>query len=562
MLCSDLLRKAGIFMKKVSHVRLTVNILITIAASAVYYFFFLPPINFKSGDFWAFFMFVLIVFSVLTVIGVGTSAVQDRTLRGTGAYLWKNLRIPLILAALGALVCIVGAITSAVIFNSSRYSSLLSLTEGDFAKDVTEITYDEIPMLDEDSSNTLANRKLGELSDLVSQFEVDDESAQINYRGKPIRVSYLNYGDFFKWINNRKEGIPAYLIVDMVTQEVTVERLEQGMKYTPSEPFFRNIDRHLRFRYPTLMFDDVNFEIDEDGTPYFVASVVDKTIGLFGGTDVKGAVLVNAVTGESDYYAIADVPSWVDRAHTASLIISQYDYYGRYHNGYWNSVFGQAGCTMTTDGYNYIAQDDDVWVYTGITSVGGDESNVGFILVNQRTKEAKFYSVAGAEEFSAMNSAEGSVQQYKYSATFPLLLNVDGQPTYFMALKDASQLVKMYAMVNVQQYQIVSNGYSLSECETNYHNLLVGNGVISGEEIEEPDERTVEVTGQISQIRSAVVDGTTVYFVSLSGNDGTYYRLSAEENEKAVLLNIGESITLLIKENDNSGTEIIPALMK
>ena len=328
------------------------------------------------------------------------------------------------------------------------------------------------------------------------------------------------------------------------------------MKYTPSEPFNRNIDRYLRFKYPFTMFSDVNFEIDEEGTPYWVASVMKKTIGLFGGADITGAVLVNAVTGECTYCDAGDIPTWVDRVFTASLIIEQYDYYGKYKNGFWNSIFGQKGCTVTTDGYNYIAQNDDVWVYTGITSVGGDESNTGFILVNQRTKEAKYYSVAGAEEYSAMSSAEGSVQQYSYTATFPLLLNIEGQPTYFMALKDESNLVKMYAMVNVQQYQIVSNGSSLAECEQNYYELLRENKIIS-DDTEAPavENEREQITGSITELRSAVIEGTTYYYIKLDALPETWFRLSAAESEEIVLYNVEDTISISFEKDGEASIQ-------
>ena len=215
----------------------------------------------------------------------------------------------------------------------------------------------------------------------------------------------------------------------MVDQSVDVVRLDEGMKYTTAEHFSRNLYRHLRFQYPTFMFEEPVFEIDEDGTPYWVCAKKEKTIGLFGGTDNNGAVLVNAVTGESEY--LTEPPEWVDHVYSAELIIEQYDYYGMYHNGFINSILGQRDVTVTTDGYNYIAEGDDVYLYTGVTSVGGDESNVGFLLSNQRTKETKYYPCAGATEYSAMDSAEGQVQNLRYTATFPLLLNVAELPTYF-----------------------------------------------------------------------------------------------------------------------------------
>jgi hypothetical protein len=329
-----------------------------------------------------------------------------------------------------------------------------------------------------------------------------------------------------------------------------VVRLEEGIHYSPSEFFNHNIYRHLRFLYPTALFGDVNFEIDESGVPYWVASVEEKTIGLFGGTDVKGAVLVNAITGEGLYYDVEDVPTWVDRVYDADLVMTQYDYYGEYHNGFWNSIFGQTDCTVTTEGYNYIAMDDDVWLYTGITSVGGDESNIGFILVNQRTKEAHYYSCAGANEYSGMDSAQGAVQQYSYESTFPLLLNIDGEPTYFMALKDASQLVKMYAMVNVQEYQIVATGTSVAQCLENYQTLLAQNGVISSQDIT-PIEEEETVTGQVAEIRSAVMEGNTTYFIRLEGSN-CYYTITALDSPQAVILNVGEEVTITYVPQEES----------
>ena len=546
-------------------IRILINVLITLAAAAVYYYVELPPLNLRSIEFWVFIILALALFSFLTLIASAFSLSRTTSPVEILKGLWGVCKIPVIIIALIIIFCIVGTVISSVFFNASAYSALLETKDSDFTTDVAEISYDQIPRLDKDSANALANRKLGELSDLVSQFEVDATSAQINYNDKPVRVTYLNYGDFFKWIKNTSNGIPAYIITDMVTQEVSVIRTPEGIKYSPSEYFNRDITRHLRFNYPTYMFHNINFEIDENGTPYFIASVRTKKIGIFGGDDIIGAVICNAVTGECQYYGSDEIPTWVDRVFSADLIIEQYDYKGLYSGGFWNSIFGQSGCTVTTDGYNYIAQDDDVWVYTGITSVGGDQSNIGFILVNQRTKDARFYRIAGAEEYSAMYSAEGSVQQYKYTSTFPLLLNIEGQPTYFMALKDASQLVKMYAMVNVQQYQIVANGYTLAECEENYYNLLIKNGITYENEtpvIPEEEVFETEFTGIVTEIRQAVINGTTVYYIQLETDIEHYYRLSAAENENAAIISVGDTVSVAADITENADETIIPAILK
>ena len=514
-----------------------VNLIVTIVAGFIYFYVELPPINLHSAAFYSFFLFISAVYCITAAItsGIYRQAENGRTF-------WKLLKgscmVPLVVIGAVFVIYVVGGLLSSVILRSGAYAKLMTVEPGSFTDEIEEISFDQIPMLDRDSAEKLGDRKLGELADMVSQFEVADNYTQINYKGRPVRVTPLRYGDIFKWLNNRSAGLPAYLIIDMVTQEVEVVRLPEGMHYTTAEHFSRNLYRHLRFQYPTFIFDEPSFEIDEQGTPFWVCPRVVKRIGLFGGTDIQGAVLVNAVTGESEYYT--DIPSWVDGVYSAKIIMEQYDYYGTYQGGYINSLFGQKNVTRTTAGYNYIAIDDDVYVYTGVTSAGSDESNIGFILTNQRTKQTTFYSIAGAEEFSAMNSAEGVVQNLDYTATFPLLLNISNQPTYFMALKDYAGLVKMYAMVNVQQYQVVATGATVEECQANYYKLLRQNKLDTGEAPVLPaDEDTV--SGMVTALRSAVIDGTTMYYVTLDDLTAVY-AVSAGAVEKVILLNVGDRI--------------------
>lgn len=518
--------------------RTAINLAVTLLFAAVYYYVALPAINLKTAEFYTFFVLLAVVYCVCAVI---TSGFQGTGAKGYFKFVKKQCKVPFFLTVGLLAVALVGSIISWEVFRAADYRDLLTVEEGDFAAEVEEISFDQIPMLDSASAKKLGNRKLGELADMVSQFEVADDYTQINFKGRPVRVTPLRYGDIIKWLNNRADGLPAYLVIDMVTQNVEVHRLEDGIRYTTAEHFGRNLYRYLRFHYPTYLFDEPAFEIDEQGNPYWVCPRISRTIGLFGGTDIIGAVLVDAVSGECTYYEVDDVPQWVDHVYTANLIIQQYDYHGTYVNGFINSLFGQRDVTVTTDGYNYIAIGDDVYMYTGITSVVSDESNIGFILSNQRTKETHFYSVAGAEEYSAMDSAQGQVQQMKYEATFPLLLNISDQPTYFMALKDAAGLVKMYAMVNVSQYQIVATGNTVAECESNYRVMLARNNLISQEDTEVQPSDQQEVTGVIAEIRSAVIEGNTWYYLRLEQGD-VYYAVSSADQRSAALLSVGDTV--------------------
>ena len=527
--------------------RTLINLGVTLLFGLGYFYFELPALNFHAEEFY---VFVFLLCAVYCVCAVLTSGFQGEGVKGYFGFVKKQCTVPFLVLAALIVAIVIGGLTSWVVIRAGSYSKLLDVQTGDFAAEVEEISYDQIPMLDEDSAARLGSRVLGELSDMVSQFEILPSYTQINYQGRPVRVTSLAYGDLIKWFTNRSDGLPAYLIIDMVTQEAEVVRLDEGMKYTTAEHFGRYLPRHLRFHYPTFMFADPVFEIDEEGHPYWVCPRMVKTIGLFGGSDIQGAVLVDAVTGESQYYE--EVPSWVDHVYDADMIMEQYDYYGMYHNGFINSMFGQRDVTLTTEGYNYIAIGDDVYMYTGVTSVTSDQSNIGFILSNQRTKETHFYSVSGATEASAQASAQSQVQQMNYIATFPLLLNIADQPTYFMALKGNDGLVKMYAMVNVQQYNIVETGGTVAECEANYRRTLADNGLISDGEAEAAPSDQEEVSGAIAEIRTAVLDGNSYYFLRLEGQD-TFYAVNAAENPLAVILNAGDQVTIAYTAGEGGG---------
>ena len=519
--------------------KLLINLVVTAVVGFLYFYITLPPINLQSGDFYSFVGILCVVYVICALITSGMQTVTSGG--GPKEYLRfiKSQCLPVGILFLALIVvAIVGSIISLPIFRAGAYRDLLTVEDGKFSEDISQISFDKIPTLDRASAEYLGDRQMGTLSDMVSQFDYSADSTQINYQGRPVRVAPIAYADLIKWFTNRSQGLPAYVIVDMVTQEATVVRLNEGMKYSFSEPLNRNISRHLRFSYPTYLFGTPQFEIDEEGRPWWIAPRIVKTIGLFGGDDIQGAVLVDAITGESTYYDLADIPTWVDNVFTPELIMEQYDYHGTLVNGFINSIFGQRGVTVTTEGSNYIALNDDVYMYTGVTSANADQSNLGFLLSNQRTKETKFYSAPGATEAAAMSSAQSEVQDLGYVATFPLLLNIDGQPTYFIPLKGKDNLVKMYAMVNVAQYQIAATGTTVAQCEQEYVRMLREGGVTQTEDVPQ-----TEASGVIADIRSAVMDGNSYYFIRLEG-DETYYSLSAAANPVAVILNVGDTVTI------------------
>ncbi len=538
-------------------IKILISTIILCLIGFIYYYNTLPAINIHSTGFWTFLIVVAILITVFVGIisagglrntvelNKGPMQLNKAAFKGTFFKICSIITIGLVL------VFIVGSILSSQIVNAKKYQQLIDINlDRDFKEDIKQLSYDKIPILDKASASLLGSRKMGSMVNYISQFEVAENYTQINYQNTPVRVTPLEYASLFKWFTNRSKGIPAYIRINMATQNAEAVQLEEGMKYSESEHFGRYIYRHLRFSYPTYIFDTINFEINDEGTPYWICPVKDYTIGLFGGQTISNVVIVNAITGEDTNYKIEDCPTWVDRVYSAELLVSYYDYYGMLKHGYLNTLFGQKDCLVTTEGYNYVALDDDVWVYTGVTSVVSDESLVGFVLMNQRTAETRYYPITGAKEYSAMSSAEGKVQHLGYKATFPLLLNISGEPTYFMALKDSAGLVKDYAMVNIAKYTIVAIGDTVTACEKDYRIQLKENN------INVADTSTLPTaTGVIEKIAEAVVDGNSHYYIMLQGND-KIFDVNVGEYLPIVKYNVGDMVTFIYAEGTDTNAVV------
>ena len=542
--------------------------LITVAVAFIYYYLALPAMNIRSGEFWCMLLVLSITF-IVSYLGIGNPDAFKRFSKwlseagaasnqknkkskkskndyvvGGSAPMPKWLKVfVIVLVGVIALVAILCFVTSSKVFRAKDYQQMLTVTESDFAKDISELDTSQIPTVDKDTAERLGSRKIGEVVELVSQFNVAGYYSQINYKNKPFRVTPLEYDGFLKWLSNRSEGIPYYVSIDMANPDEGTQlvKLSEGMKYSPSEYFARDLKRHIRLAYPTKMFENLSFEVDDNGTPYWVMSYYTYTFGIVGGKDIAGIILVNAVTGEMVDYPIAEVPQWVDIAYSAELLVEQADNWGSLKNGFINSIFVQKNVVVTTDGYNYIAVNDDIWLYTGITSVVADESNIGFILINLRTKEAKTYMINGAEEYSAMGSAEGQIQEKGYIATFPILLNVAEKPSYFISLKDNVGLVKAYAFVSVENYQIVGVADTIDGAKAEYLRMLNIEVPETGD-----DAETVSVSGIVENIATTVVNGNSVYYIMISG---VVYKADISVSDLLPFIKTGDSVTLVTADN-------------
>lgn len=518
---------------------------------AIYYYFAVPALSIYKISFWVLLIFILGAVFVCTL----DFSVENLDIKNMGTNVTTPISKYIGFGVIGCLaVIIIGGILSSTLINSSKYAGIIQIKEGDFETDiVASENVNDIALMDTDSAVIIGDRAIGSLSDVVSQYEVSKEYSTIDYNGKPMKVAPLEYAGFFKYMNNKDAGIPGYVLVDPIKNEAYYVELKNPIKYAESACFKYDLNRHIQTSYPTYDFYGYFFELDNEGNPYYICPVMKPNAGLFGAKDVKGVVICDPCTGDTEYVDVANVPNWVDRVYDGDLACEKYNWYGMLSGGFINSIIGNKGCKVTTDDYGYKVMDGDVWVYTGVTSVNGDQSNIGFVMMNSRTGESKYYSIAGAEEHSAMESAEGQVQNLGYKASFPSLINIDGIPTYIMVLKDNAGLVKMYAMVNVEKYNIVATGATQRDVLASYRKLMAENGIATnGSRVE---ENLPEKTITVEDIKYINMNGET--YVYITASDKSVYKQNFADNETLIFIQLGNKIKVYYIENESGINELI-----
>ena len=550
------------FVKKLWEMKYTRRTLISVTVGSAFafllFYIFLPPINLRSVGFWVYLAVIALVYSIpflnikfnsFVEIKKGANGKIIKKARGGEINKWALLPTASVVAVL-----LIGLIISSTLFNARRYAAIIEVQRYDFSEDMKEseeITH--IALMDTESAMMLGNRTLGELSNTsaISQYTVSEAYTQINYKNTPKKVSNLEYDGFFKWIANSKNGIPGYVMVDPVKSSSEFVSLTAPMTYAESAYFHQDLERKLRFDYPTKIFESISFEVDDENNPYYIVSCSTPTVGLFGASDISEVIIFDPTSGESELVDVSSVPQWIDIVYTGDLATEKYNWYGTLSGGFINSVIGNVDCTQSTDDFGYIALEDDVWYFTGVTSaVSDDLSNIGFILTNARTGEYKFYPVIGAEEHSAMAAAEGEVQEKGYVASFPSLVNIAGEATYIMVLKDASGLVKLYALVNVENYSIVATGENQTEAMKEYKRLLRANGIESDGAEDTALTRDIEV----HNLRDVTISGNSYVYIRV-GNE--LYRGSVADDETLLFITVGSKITVTYTESDTEGIYII-----
>ena len=513
---------------------------VTAGLAVWFHYLMLPALTLKSEGFWSYLILIVVIACGLFV-GADLSTLGKSKILSMKRRFFST-KIVGVVAVVLLLGWLLASIPSWEVFRAGTYRNSITISnDGDFDQDVPRVQdAKDIPIVDMLTAQQLGDRTMGAMEHYLSQYEVDGEYNLISYKGSYYRISPMNYGGFFKYMNSKKTGIPGYVLVNIYTQEAELVELKQPIQYSPSAHFKHLLSRHLRKNYPTYVFDKAQFEIDDDGIPYYIVPVTSPTAGLFGARVVKRVVLVNAVTGETADVAVADVPAWVDHVFSVDYIMERINWHYSYVHGFWNTAFANKDVRKTSysfdaEQYYFIAKEDDVYLYTGITSAGKDESNIGFVMANMRTGDIKYYSNPGAEESSAQASAEGVVQQFGYTAGPAMLVNIDGMETYFMSLKDNQMLVKKVALVNKTNYTIAVVEDTVAQAVAAYRARFSG----------EIKTETTEISGTVSELYTAIKEGNTHYYFRLDG-EPRLFASSLLNNDRQVAMKVGDKVKIQV----------------
>ena len=521
------------------------------------FYVMLPPLNWHAPAFWKFLALSVGPLLVLLIVFSFTKRQIDSFQNWRSTFHNKNVVNlsreqkrwgTICKASILALIFVVvfpsaATLVTSRIFHAKAFSQRIEPKDVDFSE-VPQVDFKKTPIIDRDSSIRLGDKVMGNMTEWVSQFDVSNEYTQISYKDSVYRVTPLTYNGFIKYFKNKSGGVPAYITVDSTSGKTQLVKLKDlgldGMKYVPSAYFNNNLSRHLRFQYPTEIFGEPSFEIDEEGKPWYICTTYTYS-GVGNKKRVSGAVFLDPITGDSTKYDTKHIPSWADRIYPESLVVEELDDNGSLKKGFWNSQFGQSGVIVTSEGYNYLEKNGDIWLYSGLTSANADESNLGFVLVNLRTHEAMKIATAGANEKSAMKSAQSEVKNYGYQSTFPLLINIKGNPVYLMSLKD-NGLIKMYATVSAVDYQKVATVYTDEGLDALFKKTLNLLGSGSEDSISKESLKTEDIT--VAGVEKINMDGNTIYYIQSEKGDIYKISFTTKYENQLVFLKSGDKLSI------------------
>lgn len=519
----------------------TFNFLFLLIAGFIIVYFALPVVNYGFSDFP-----LILVFLVGVWVLINKPLVANSTPQQIANQLKSNkIRIPVvIIIGLILYMTVLPFITSSALFRTSDYRNLIGKVEigENLSAHMAPISIEKIRVVDQSLANLLGDKVLGAQPALGSQVRLGTFNIQ-KVGTELYWVAPLLHSGFFMWQKN-SQGTNGYVMVN-ATNERDVKLVQEInnkkvlIRYQPEAYFFDNLERHIYFKgFFNCGLTDYSFEIDDDGNPYWVVTKFKKKIGFYG-DDAVGVVVVDTQSGAIKEYSIENAPAWIDRIQPEKLIESQLNDWGKYVKGYWN--FSNENKLQITESVSLVyGEDNRAYWYTGLTSVGADEATVGFVLVDTRTKKAVWYKQSGATEFAAKNSAIGKIQEKRYSASAPIPYNINGIPTYVMTLKDDGGLVKMFAMVAIEDYTIVGVGNTLRETLMAYKNAfnMTGNKLNA-----KNSAQKITINSIIARINSDVKNGNSFYYFTVKDYDNIFIGSSQISNALPVS-SVGDSVEI------------------
>ncbi len=535
-------------MEKLNFKAFGITIAICLAIAGGIWWLILPAVTLQSSVFWAL-VLLLGGASVCLAIGLGCHCSYEENYTALSIAIWITLG----LLVAYAIVALIGS----AMFNAGNYQEQATIVASE-NEAITELPsvneFSDIPTVDKATAEKLGDRTMGNMEHLISLYEVDSfEYSLIKYGEEYYRIAPLKYGGLFKYSKQKEIGIPGYVLVDVYTGEAQLVELdsENTIFYAPSAYFGKDLYRHLRGEFPSTMFWNSHFEIDDNGHPYYITEVREPRSGVFNAYTVSGVIITDCTTGECTKYAIEEIPAWVDNVYSVASIMKEINWSYQYINGFWN--LSSTGVRKTSYSFDVaqhyaIPKDGKVYVYTGVTSAGADESNIGFLLIDMRTGVATYFDSPGAEESSAQESAKGLVQQYGYTAGPVMLVNINGEETYFFALKDAQLLVKMYALVNKTDYTVVVVENTIEKTVDAYREKI---GSPKNEPIETP-EATLTKKGTVASVYKVTMDGNTMYIFYLEESTELYLSQISNSYEQPAKLIVGAKVIITYNKVDKT----------
>lgn len=525
-------------------VKISISIASVFACGLLYYVW-QPTLSLAYFDGFSFFAFIALIIS--GNIMLWKSDIDN------GEFFWKPVAI---VSGVVVGIAIVGGILGTSIFNGgSMHRQIGEVDYVEYDEMIKEIDHSQIPIVDDDLAQKQADKKMGEDLALGSRAHLGDAVIQ-EVNGEIIYVAYLEHDSLFKWLTFKTT--PGYITVSATNQNkvdyiTTVGDDEIEVLYSPNARFSKDLKRHIRNQgFINQGLTDLTFELDDSGMPFWVVTTYRNTT-LWQNPESTGVIIVDAQNGDTQYYSMDEIPDWVDIVQPVDFIENQINNWGKLIHGFWN--FSNKDKIEKTNDILTVYSEGECYYFTGMTSVGSDESCVGFIMVNTRDKSAKFCKMSGATEDAAMKSAEGTVSDMGYTSTEPLPLNVNGIPTYVMALKDDAGLIKSYAMVNIELYSIAASGDTLQKVSRAYMQKVANSGQNTVVSSDEAYGYTLE--GKVSRISPVVEEGSTYYYIIIENEENKIFTASYFTSDELAITRDGDTVVISYIDDKNGTVDIV-----